>query len=153
MKPILPGLAFCAAVAATPASAQSCSAPIEIVGQLSWQGDTCNGTTALPYLANGAIVNAGGKADVYHVGAVSNPYAGQVTLTSAADVDLSLFVCRGPCGTYSTCFAAVDNGTAAVNTADIPAGTQDYYIVVAHADASSPGCGGYHLDIVYPLND
>ena len=133
--------------ASTAAVAQTCAAPIEVVNTHS-TGNTCDGTFDLPALANGAISN-NGKDVVYHV-ATSNPYAGTVTLQAAPGVDLSLFVCRGPCGTYSTCIGAADGGAGALNSVDVPAGTADYFVIIG---AASGSCGSYTLNLVYPPND
>jgi hypothetical protein len=152
MHPIRYLCASLFACVATPAFAQTCAAPIEIaVAPFVSTRSTCSNTNNLPYLANGAIANQG-EDDVYHIAiGAAVMYEGTATLTPEAGVDLSLFICRGPCGTYSTCVAAVDNGTGAVDAAQIPAVPGDYFIVVGHAGSSLPTCGNYTLSIAYPL--
>jgi hypothetical protein len=154
MNPLHYLCASLAACAAIPAFAQSCATPIEIaIAPYTSTRSTCSSTNNLPDLANGAIANQGAD-DVYRiaVGAATSQQ-GTATLIPAAGVDLSLFICRGPCGTYATCVAAVDNGAGAVNSAQIPAVPGDYFIVVAHAASSAPSCGNYTLNIAYPLSD
>ncbi len=139
---------LCALTAlSAPAAAQTCAAPIEVFNT-NITGNTCDGSYNLPALANGAIVNVG-KDIVYHV-ATSNPYSGAVILAPEPTVDLTLFVCRGPCGTYSTCIGVADKGAGAQDTVDVPAGTNDYFIIVG---AASGVCGNYQLTLVYPLDD
>lgn len=141
-------ICFCVLLtASTAAVAQTCAAPIQVVNTNN-TGNTCDGTYNLPALANGAISN-NGKDVVYHV-ATSNPYAGTVILQAEPGIDLTLFVCRGPCGTYSTCIGAADDGAGAQNSVDVPAGTSDYFVIVGSAGGY---CGSYTLDLVYPLND
>lgn len=133
------------------ARAQTCDSPIEITSSQGISGNTCNSTINLPYVANGAIALAGEDV-VYHVATV-NPFAGQVSLQPDSGVDLAMFVCRH-CSTYATCIAAVDNGPAASNVANVPAGTADYYIIVgATTVASATTCGSYTLQVAYPLDD
>jgi hypothetical protein len=78
-------------------------------------------------------------------------YQGYVTLWQMGDVDLSLFICRGPCGTYSACIAAADTAAGTAATVEVPPG--DYYIIVGHAGSSAPTCGGYQLSVFYPFPD
>jgi hypothetical protein len=140
---------FAIAVGVTPLPGlgQTCAAPIEVVNT-NITGNTCDGTFNLPALANGAITNLG-KDLVYHL-ATNNPYAGRIILQPEPTIDLSLFVCRGPCGTYSTCIGVADGGAGAQSSVDVPAGNTDYFIIVG---ATSGQCGSYALDIIYTLND
>jgi hypothetical protein len=138
-----------------PALAQTCAAPIEIVlppsaSVYTTVGNTCDSSNNLPYLANGAIANHG-EDDVYRV---AIGLAGvDVAMTPEAGVDLSLFLCRGPCGTYATCTAAVDDGVGAFNWAPIPPLAGEYFIIVGHAGESAPTCGSYTLNITAQFGD
>jgi len=135
--------AFAIAVVSAPALSQTCAAPIEYTYS-PVSGNTCNSTRNLPYLANGAIVN-GGPDIVYH------GYLLSTTSIYAAleGVDnLSLYVCRGPCGTYSTCLAVIDSvAFAAYPTTIYPAAPGDYYFIVGSA---SGVCGTYTLYLWTP---
>lgn|GEM_PF-3359439 len=136
--------------------AQTCAAPIEVISQLASNGThsdtTCGHTNTLPYLGNGAI-SASGEQMIYHILRVPNAYAGTITLTPAANVELGLFVCRGPCSTYSTCIAAIDNGPGVASTAQIPVGVGDYFVIVGSTPVTVPSCGSYTLSTAFPLND
>ena len=134
-----------------PAFGQTCAAPIEISGpQMSFDGNTCSNTNTLPQLANGALTNRGPTA-VYHLAIAPNSNVTAATLTPTDGKDLTLYLCRSPCSTYSTCVAVVDNGAGAQNTANLPTQPGDYYIVVGAITGEV--CGTYHLAIVAPLND
>lgn len=136
--------------------AQTCAAPIELISQVAANGThtdtTCGHANTLPYLGNGAIL-ASGEQMIYHILRVPNAYAGTITLTPAANVELGLFVCRGPCSTYSTCIAALDNGPGVASTAQIPAGVGDYFVIVGSTPVTAASCGSYTLSTVFPLND
>jgi hypothetical protein len=140
-------------LAAVPALAQTCAAPTQILFT-GWRvGDTCNNTQNLPYLANGAIVN-NGEDDVYHVaiGSLVTSW-GEVTLSPLADVDLTLFICHGPCGAYATCLSVADAAAGSSATVYIPPVAGDYYIIVGHAGLTGATCGSYELSVSYPFND
>lgn len=112
-----------------------------------FNSDTCNSTNQLPYLANGAIA-AFGNQDVYHL-RVSDGSGVTLGVLPQPAVDLALFVCRNQCSTYATCVAAVDAGAAgSLETATLPAGPGDYYVVVSSSQAQ---CGGYNLSVTAPL--
>jgi hypothetical protein len=138
--------------AAGSAFAQTCSAPIEITTLGNNTGNTCTNSNTLPYLANGAMSTPGNEA-VYHMSvgaAASSPII--ATLTPDSGVDLALFICRGPCSTYSTCVAAVDGGSGISSSAQIPAGVGDYFIIIGALEQSAgQTCGNYSLIISAPL--
>jgi hypothetical protein len=137
--------------AAGSALAQTCSAPIEITHVSAYTGNTCTNSNTLPYLANGAILIQGNEA-VYHIAlGTANQYAFTAILTPDTDLDLALFICRGPCSTYSTCIAAVDGGIGMTSSAQIPAGAGDYFIIVGALGATVQSCGNYSLTFAVPL--
>lgn len=126
-------------------AAQSCASPIALVG--STTGNTCNGTNQLPYLGNGAIA-ANGAQDIYHIVA-ANAQSLSIQVQPDTGVDLALFICPNQCSTYATCIAAVDDGGAGMaETAALPDGPGDYYVIVG---ATGTGCGGYSVKLVAPL--
>jgi hypothetical protein len=126
------------------ASAQSCATPTQIVAAGSaFSGDTCNNTNQLPFLANGAI-SAPGSQDIYHM-SVGDGSGFVLSVVPDSGVDASVFICRNQCTTYATCVAAVDFGGAGfTETATLPPGVGDYYIVVQTAPAQ---CGSYNLSV------
>ncbi len=136
--------------------AQTCASPIEVIlppfSNGPYTDTTCGHTNTLPYLANGAIL-ASGEQMIFHLLRVPTAYAGTITLTPAANVELGLFVCRGPCSTYSTCIAAIDNGQGIASTVQIPAGAGDYFVIVGSTPVTAPSCGTYTLSTAFPLND
>jgi hypothetical protein len=138
--------------AAGSALAQTCSAPIEITNIGTNTGTSCANSNTLPNLANGAIVTSGNQA-VYHIApGAANQYGITVTLTPDSGVDLGLFICRGPCSSYSTCIAAVDSGAGMTSSAQIPAGAGDYFIIVgALGESTALTCGNYSLITSAPL--
>jgi hypothetical protein len=136
-------------IAAMPASGQTCASPIPIVGT-AFSGNTCNNSTHLPALANGAILTGGGGEDVYHISGADLSQV-SVALQASAGVDLALFVCPNQCSTYATCIAAVDNGAGAIESVPLPDGPGDYYVIVASVAAVTPNCGSYNLSVSGPL--
>jgi len=136
--------------------AQTCAAPIEMTSQFMLNGPhpdtTCSHPNTLQYLANGAI-SVSGEQMIYHIALGSLYAGGSITVTPAANREMSLFVCRGPCSTYSTCIAAVDNGLGVATTAQIPAGVGDYFVVVASTPVTTPSCGSYTLSTAFFLGD
>jgi hypothetical protein len=132
--------------------AQTCSAPLQITTVGTYNGNTCSNSNTLPYLANGGVLTPGNEA-VYHIAvgaAVQFPVA--VTLTPDSGVDLALFVCRGPCSTYSTCIAAVDGGSGVTSSTQLPAEAGDYFIIIGALEQSAgQTCGNYSLTISAPL--
>lgn len=128
------------------ACAQTCASPLAL--PLPWTtGNTCNSTNQLPYLANGAVAAAGAQ-DIYH-GVAVNAQSVSIQVQPDAGIDLALFICPNQCSTYATCIAAVDDGGAGVaETAALPDGPGDYYIIVG---ATGSGCGGYTLSVIAPL--
>jgi len=138
-------------IAAMHASAQTCATPIAAIPLGSYSGNTCNNSTHLPALANGAIVTNGGGEDVYHISG-ANLSQVSLILQPGAGVDLALFVCPNQCSTYATCIAAVDNGGAgAMESVLLSDGPGDYYVVVASVAAVTPNCGSYNLFVQAPV--
>ena len=136
-------------IAAAPAFAQSCANAIAITNGGNFSGNTCNGSNQLPALANGAI-QAAGPQTIYALHDLSSIYLNEtLTLTADPSTNLSLFVCRNPCSTYSSCVAVADvgsigSGVAFVNNA------AEYFVVVGSTLGT---CGAYNLQIIGTFND
>jgi hypothetical protein len=141
-----------ALVLAGAAGAQTCESPVAVSSTTHFSASTCDSTNSMPSIGSGTTSNNGPNV-VYQVGAVGNLYQGTVTLQPASGIDLGLFLWYGKCSTYASCFEFVDNGPGNENSLPIPAGTSNFFIVVAHPASVLPTCGGYTLDITYPLND
>jgi hypothetical protein len=150
MNPIRTLLVFLLLGLSMPVFAQTCAAPIPITALSPMSGNTCASTNQLPYLANGAISFLGNQ-DIYHL-AVADGTQVQVHVTPEAGLDLAVFVCRNQCSTYATCVATVDDGGAGVQeTAPLPDGPGDYYVIVGTA-VSALTCGNYQLTVSMPLD-
>jgi hypothetical protein len=129
--------------------AQTCASPISIVSAGTSTGNTCSGSNQLPYIANGAIENSENQ-DIYFVHA-TNAQSVTLTVTPQAGVDLQLAICRNQCSTYATCTSVVDSGIAgAVQSAPLPDGPGDYFIIVGGTLSSTPSCGSYTLNLAAP---
>jgi len=144
-------------IANVSACADECTSAIPLVGTgsaaIMASGNSCNGGTTLPFLANGAIATNGTGVDVYHVTSRNVPF---LTLQPQAGVDLALLVCPSQCSTYATCFVADNGGAGAIETLTVPSAqylVSDYFVMVAGLDTASPGCGDYQLIISGYIDD
>jgi len=129
--------------------AQSCANPIPItpVSPGSFSGTTCGATNYLPSVANGAISTFGPQV-IYLQSDLSATY-GYENITLQADPNtLSLYVCRSPCATYSSCVAVADVGAGGIADATI-APPREAYIVVGSSNGT---CSAYSLTISVPLD-
>ena len=136
-------------IAAAPAFAQSCANAIPITNGGNFSGNTCNGSNQLPALVNGAIQTAGPQT-IYALHDLSSLYLNETfTLTADPSASLSLFVCRNPCSTYSSCVAVADVGSSGSVAAfvSVPA---EYFVVVG---STAGTCGAYNLQIFGTFND
>ena len=134
---------------AAPVLAQSCANPIPITIVSTYSGNTCTSTPQLPSLANGAIQLFGNQ-DIYHVGAADVQVGTQLVVTPSATFDVEVFVCRNQCSTYATCVSAEDaQGPGGVETAKLPPGPGDYYVIIGSPPTSD--CGTYTMSVLGPL--
>jgi hypothetical protein len=132
-----------------PTFAQTCASPIEITTAINVSGSTCSGSKQLPSLANGAI--AGTDHQIIFHASFANSNASSFVLHPDTGQDMALFVCPNQCSPLATCIAAVDeNADGGVETAPIPDGPGDYFVIVQSTGAT---CGGYTLNILAPLDD
>jgi len=105
----------------------------------------------LPYLANGAIAFVGNQ-DIYRLTVLDGTDV-QLHLSPEAGLDLAVFVCRNQCSTYATCVATIDDGGAGVQeTAPLPSGPGDYYVIVGATTLATSTCGNYSLTVSTPLD-
>src|SRR5262249_14440489 len=127
---------------ASNATSQTCASPVPIAFNSPVLGNTCNSTNQLPYLVNGAIA-ASGSQDIYRVTVLDGRLI-TLYVEPVAGVDLAVFVCPNECSTYSSCIIAADSeGAGGVETAALPDGPGDYYVIVGATAALT--CGGYSL--------
>jgi len=135
-------------LAVVPAFGQTCANPLPIVSGGLFTGITCSSIGQLPAIANGAIQIPGLQV-IYALSDLSASYLDLTLTMSAQPNTLSLFVCRNPCSTYTSCVAIADTGSpgTAIVHLDKPA---EYFLVVGSANNT---CSQYSLTVNGTLND
>lgn len=125
------------------AAAQTCQSPLELPAPLAYQGNSC-GANHLPSLNLGSTYTTGAQV-VYHLAYM--PASNALLLTPAANVDLTLFVCRAPCGGASQCIAASESaGAGGVEQVQLDQDIRDAYVIVTSTTSTAAQtCGSYTL--------
>lgn len=139
---------LCAAVTLLPmggAFAQGCANPIPITVAGTFAGSTCGGSNYLPAVANGAVAARGNQV-IYALPDFSASLLNEYVQLDASANSASVYVCRNPCSTYSSCVAAGDVDASGSVTVQLgkPA---EYFIVVQAQLAPSGICGNYTLSV------
>ncbi len=146
MKIAISFCSVCCLVFSTLCLAQTCSAPYPIPSGTAASATTCEGTQQLPTLANGAM--SGRQQIVYHVTVAPSSTALPITVTPDPGTDVALFVCSNRCSPSATCVAAIDdNGQGGAETATLPSGAGEYFVIVQNVGV----CGNFSLTA--PLSD
>jgi hypothetical protein len=129
--------------------AQSCASAIPITTN-NFTGTTCGGTNSLPTLANGAILSIAPQV-IYAQPDLSATYGYEIVSLNADPNTLSLYVCKNPCSTYSTCVAVGDVGASGSVSLTVSP-PSEYSIIVGSSSGASGTCSSYTLAISVPLN-